>query len=504
MDKVSPYSRKTLRAMARLKEADLEKLASESGLTVDQTRKAVEELKEKGLVEVKVKVRKIVYPGSKLKSLGNKLPERIIVEKLKEIGGEAEIEELRRNVQIPNDDFSAGLGKAIEKGLIKLEKRNGERWLFLARDEEMGDEKLISKLVKAKKLDVSALSKDELSWLNSLVKRPEMIEFMVKREERVKIKSEGVKVARELREVETVSQLTRELIKSGKWREVTFEGYDLNAKSYQIYGGRSHPLREVIKEIREIFLEMGFEEINDSLIQLAFWNFDALFQPQDHPARDMQDTFYLESPAKRELTELDVVERVKETHLNGWITGSTGWGGSWRHEEACKLVLRTHTTVATIKKVYETGNKPLKAFIIGSVFRNEKMDYKHSAEFHQVDGIVIDRRANVRQLMGILKEFYNRLGLKRVRFMPSYFPYTEPSIQTSVYVEKLRDWVELAGMGIFRPEVTKPLGVDWPVLAWGCGVERIVMIKYDVSDIRELYRCDIGWLRRRPIRKYLY
>ena len=327
-----------------------------------------------------------------------------------------------------------------------------------------------------------------------LIKKTERVEIG-----EIRLTGRGRSLLSELPE-EGTSLLTPELLRWGRWRGVKFEPYDLEAPSYKAFPGRRHPLREVIEEVREIFVSLGFEEVEEPLVQLAFWNFDALFQPQDHPARDMQDTFYIEGTLEDSLEE-EIVRNVKLTHENGWTTGSRGWGGCWSIEEARKLVLRTHTTAVTVKALYENGDRPRRVFTIGSVFRNEKMDYKHSVEFHQVDGIVVEERANIRQLMGILTEFYRRLGMKRVKFMPSYFPYTEPSIQTSVYVEKLGDWVELAGMGIFRPEVTRPLGVTWPVLAWGCGIERIVMIRYDVEDIREFYRSDLGFLRRIPMRK---
>ena len=169
-------------------------------------------------------------------------------------------------------------------------------------------------------------------------------------------------------------------------------------------------------------------------------------------------------------------------------------------EEAERLVLRTHTTVVTGRKVYEAGDEPHKTFIIGGCFRNEKLTYKNTAEFYMVDGIIIDERANLRHLMGTIQEFYRRLGAEKIRFWPSYFPYTEPSVQVSVYIERLGTWVELMGMGIFRPEVTHPMGVKWPVLAWGGGIERIAMIRYDIDDIRELYKNDLRSLRGRPER----
>jgi len=499
---ISLYGRKVLLALRDTKACLLEEIAKKARLEVDQVRKAVEELKEKGLVVEEIKKLKKIRIGRKLIELNLKLPERSLVDFIREKGGEVDLNSVFLQSEIPSEDIRAAIGKALEKKWIEIIKQENRTVLRITEGavEESPEEKLLNKL-KLGEIDVSLLNEEDKRALERLKKRPGFVEEEEIEIRKIGITKKGLKEASKIRVIETVSSLTPQLIKSGMWKGVIFEEYDLNVKSYPIYPGRRHPLVEVIQEIREIFISLGFEETDDPFVQLAFWNFDALFQPQDHPARDMQDTFYLEYPSRGEIKERELIERIKDTHENGWITGSTGWGGRWSLDEAKKLVLRTHTTAATVKEVYRTGNKPRKVFIVGRVFRNEKMDYKHSAEFHQVDGIVIDRNANIRQLMGILTEFYKRLGLRRVKFMPSFFPYTEPSIQTSVYVEKLNDWVELAGMGIFRPEVTRPLGVEWPVLAWGCGIERIVMIRYDIDDIRLLYRGDLGWLRRRPIRR---
>ena len=134
-------------------------------------------------------------------------------------------------------------------------------------------------------------------------------------------------------------------------------------------------------------------------------------------------------------------------------------------------------------------------FSVGRVFRNEKLSYKHLVEFHQVEGVATDRKLSLRKLIGLQKEFYARMGITRIKFWPTFFPYTEPSLQSMVYNEKLGKWVELFGMGIFRPEVTKPLGIENPVLAWGGGLERIAMLRFGLDDVRELYSNKLSWLR---------
>jgi phenylalanyl-tRNA synthetase alpha chain len=234
------------------------------------------------------------------------------------------------------------------------------------------------------------------------------------------------------------------------------------------------------------------------IVELAFWNFDALFQPQDHPARDLADTFYMKAPHSGQLPNRELVRRVKETHENGWTTGSTGWRYRWDPEFAARCCLRTHTTSLSARTLATLREEdlPAKFFSIGKVFRNEAIDWSHLMEFYQTDGIVIGEGVTFRNLLGYLKAYLEGLGVEEYRFRPSYFPYTEMSVEAEVWVEERRSWMELFGAGIFRPEVVKPLlGEDIPVLAWGPGFDRIVMGHYGIRDLRVLYGNDLGLLR---------
>lgn len=291
-----------------------------------------------------------------------------------------------------------------------------------------------------------------------------------------------------------VNQLTPELLASGRWRDVILRRYDVTLPAAPRYPGKPHPLQRVIAEIRRAFFEMGFEEVASPMIDTAFWVFDALFQPQDHPAREMQDTFYLRVPERGRLPSDDVVNRVARTHEDGWETGSTGWRYHWSRQRAEQLVLRTHTTAATIRALAANPNPPRKIFCIGKTFRHENIDQTHLPEFMQIDGIIIDERATFAALLGTLAAFYKKMGAEEVRFRPSFFPYTEPSAEVFARMGSL-GWVEMCGAGVFRPEVTRPLGCRVPVLAWGGGVERIAMLRFGISDIRQLYWSDINWLR---------
>ena len=263
---------------------------------------------------------------------------------------------------------------------------------------------------------------------------------------------------------------------------------DVEAEVPQIFVARTHPLKDTIDEIREIFVTLGFSEIFGNMTQSSFWNFDALFTPQDHPARELQDTFYLDGLSTKKIATSDQIKKVSESHKKNWRY-------HWDINEARKMVLRTHTTCVTIKHLAENKPDESRLFSLGRVFRNEKVSYKHLVEFNQIEGIVVGKDANLRNLMGIQREFYKRIGITKIKFWPTFFPYTEPSLQTMVYNERLGKWVELFGMGIFRPEVTKPLGITKPVLAWGGGIERIAMLKYGLDDVREFYNNNLAWLR---------
>ena len=292
---------------------------------------------------------------------------------------------------------------------------------------------------------------------------------------------------------ESYNILTRDMLLSGSWKGKSARPYDINAPAETPVPAKRHIVSRLRKRVSQIFAEMGFEEMKGPEIQSAFWNFDALFQPQDHPARDLADTFYLKGSAALPKDDA-LVQRIKRIH-------EKSWGGAWTEEEASRKVLRTHTTAVSASYLYNfcRNKAPKKYFSIGKVYRNEATDYKHLAEFNQVEGIVAWEGATFRDLLGCLKEFYRKLGFEKIRFEPSYFPYTEPSLQVTVFFEKKQQWLELGGAGIFRPEVSIPLCERYPVLAWGLSLERPLMLLNDMEDIRDFYKSNVGWLRKQKI-----
>ncbi|WMV17131.1 hypothetical protein MTR67_010516 [Solanum verrucosum] len=267
-----------------------------------------------------------------------------------------------------------------------------------------------------------------------------------------------------------------------------------------------HCSRHVRRQVQTIFLNMGFEEMpTNNYVESSFWNFDALFQPQQHPARDSHDTFFLKVPSSTKMLPEDYVERVKEIHESGGYQ-SRGYGYDWKREEANKNLLRTHTTAVSSRMLYALAQKPFapkKYYSIDRVFRNEAVDRTHLAEFHQIEGLICDRGLTLGDLIGVLHDFFSRLGMSKLRFKPAYNPYTEPSMEIFSYHEGFKKWVEVGNSGMFRPEMLLPMGLpeDVRVIAWGLSLERPTMILYGIDNIRDLFgpKVDLGLIKRNPI-----
>lgn len=459
------------------------------GISESSVASAVSSLYQKGLVSVSSRETRYVRLTDEGKHHSeNGLPERRLLRMILERGGMLPIEEARKAY---HDDFffNIALGWLNRKGWGIVKAINGVPQIVVERDPLEGVDEVVLRMLASQGVsDIRLLDSNGVRLLSSrgLVKIVEEVERVVS------LTNAGMAVELKV----AVTQLTPELIRDGEWRNFGLKPYDVRADVEPIYPGKLHPLTEFIKEVKEIFTEMGFTEVKGPLVESCFWNFDALFTPQDHPAREMQDTFYLSNLSSTELVDRELVERVRRTHEDGWETGSTGWGGEWSEEAAKRLVLRTHTTCVSVRYLYEHRNPPVKVFSVDRVFRNERVSFKSLAEFHQIEGIIMDRNVTLRDLKGVLTEFYRKLGLEKIQFWPSYFPYTEPSMNSVVYVPQVGRWLELCGMGVFRPEVTKPLGIEHPVLAWGGGLERLLMLRLGVRDVRILYQNDLGWLRR--------
>jgi len=304
--------------------------------------------------------------------------------------------------------------------------------------------------------------------------------------------SKGPKYARTISKVE--AELTVEMLQSGAWKDAQFKKYNFNAEGIQPVSGALHPLMKVREEFRNIFFEMGFREMpTNRFVESCFWNFDTLFVPQQHPARDLQDTFFIKDPATAETRNREYLAKVKSVHEDGGEFGSIGYRYPWRESETSKLVLRTHTTATSAAMLYEIANqpggfRPCKMYSIDRVFRNETVDATHLAEFHQVEGVVADENITLGDLIGFMEVFFKKMGLTNLKFKPAYNPYTEPSLEIFAYHPGLKKLVEIGNSGMFRPEMLEPMGLPKNVraLGWGLSLERPTMIRYGISNIRDL------------------
>ena len=480
-----PIEQKILKTLADKKTLTPEELAEVTKLSLDQTRRGIEWLKFKNLANVTESEKIIVTLGKRGNEAFEKgLPERQLVNHLRSLDGYSC--EMNAAKDYLKNEFGPAIANAKKNGWIEVH----ENRLMLKGYHDLSSEEKIIKTISKTPIGVSADELEDKNALESLKKRPDFVVLTSKKSALVDLTEQGMEAAKSVPDnidFESVSETSNKVEQEAK----VVRAIDVEAAAPVIFAAKSHPLRDVIDEVREIFVSLGFSEIIGNNVQSSFWNFDALFTPQDHPAREMQDTFYLADVKAKTTAKPDQIKKVADAHKKGW-------NYQWQNEEARRLVLRTHTTCVTIRELADQKHDEARLFSIGKVFRNEKLSYKHLAEFHQVEGVVVGKNVTLRDLMGLQTEFYHKMGIKKIKFWPTFFPYTEPSLQSMIYNEKLGKWVELFGMGIFRQEVTKPLGIKNPVLAWGGGIERIAMLRYGLTDVRELYENKFGWLRSVP------
>ncbi|KAI2607690.1 tRNA synthetases class II core domain (F)-domain-containing protein [Hypoxylon fragiforme] len=319
---------------------------------------------------------------------------------------------------------------------------------------------------------------------------------------------------------EEATDLTADMITTGSWKTATFKPYNFKASGADQRSGALHPLNKVRAEFRQIFFEMGFEEMpTDRFVESGFWNFDALFVPQQHPARDLQDTFYISDPqaadkpratSPEDEKDYDAYwENVKAVHQDGKY-GSIGYRYPWSGDESLRLVLRTHTTAISANMLHKlAANRgpdgvppPARYFSIDRVFRNESVDATHLAEFHQVEGVIADTNLTLGGLMEFMDIFFGKMGITDLKYKPAYNPYTEPSMEIFSYHKGLGKLIEIGNSGMFRPEMLESMGFpkEMRVYGWGLSLERPTMIKYGISNIRELlgHKVDLNFVESSP------
>ncbi|MCK5624349.1 phenylalanine--tRNA ligase subunit alpha [Candidatus Pacearchaeota archaeon] len=494
IESLSPNERKILPYL----EEEINLICEKSELDNTSVLRALEYLQNKKIIELNFEKKKTVeigINGSLYKSKG--LPERRLLHLLdkKHI---ISLSEAQKESKLSNDEFKASLGALKKKALIEL--KNGKISLN-ANKEEISKKSFEESLIESLPLDYESLSPEQIHGLKSLENRKGIIQIKEIKIPHINITKLGKEISEsKIKSQKLIEQLTPETLKKDSlWKGKKFRRYDILSPLPAISGGKRHFVNQSIDYAKKIWTDMGFKEMSGNLIVSSFWNFDTLFTAQDHPVREMQDTFFINK--EKELPDKELVKAIKDSHEKG-VAGSKGWEYNWEEKQAKKAVLRTHTTCLSSQTLAKLKEKdlPVKFFALGKCFRNETVDWSHGFEFNQTEGIVVDKNANFRHLLGYLKQFFDKMGFKKIRMRPAYFPYTEPSVEIDVWHPEKRVWLELGGAGIFRPEVTIPLlGKNIPVLAWGPGFDRILMDYYEIKDLRELYKNDLSKLRKMKI-----
>ncbi|MBR9676861.1 phenylalanine--tRNA ligase subunit alpha [Candidatus Woesearchaeota archaeon] len=481
-----------------------EELLEKSHLQEVELQRALQWLENKKLISGALQTNELLEldeNGKKYRKGG--LPEKKFLQTIK--NDSLTYDQLIKKSKLEKQEISACIGLLKQKAAIQVTKEKEPLFTITTAGKALLLKNSLEEelLQEHYPLNVKDLKPEQQFAYENLIKRKNMLKTIIQKKRSYTLTSLGKKATQtKLSSKNIINSLTSKELKSGSWKNKKFRRYDVTINVPAIHGGKRHFVNQATEYIKKIWIEMGFVEMTGDLVQSAFWNLDTLFVPQDHPARAMQDSFYIKNPKKAKLPEWH--KKIKEVHENGADTGSSGWGTPWSSEIASENMLRTHTTVLSsqfLRKIHDGEyTMPAKFFSVNKVFRNEALDWKHLFEFNQVEGIVVDPNGNLEQLKGYLAEFFGKMGFKKIRMKPAHFPYTEPSVEVEGYNEIKKEWVELTGAGIFRPEMTKPLlGVEVPVLAWGIGMERVIMEYFNIVDIRDLYYNDLKQLREMKI-----
>ena len=487
--------------------ASVEELIVECGFPDTAVMRAALTLKEKDLVKVYAEQQTQI----KLTNEGefhskNGLPERRLIKAVATLGGKADLSETAEKAKLEPQFLQIALSWALRKKWALYESstntlRIADPRLHQGTIPEENDEALLNFLCARKQTTTNDLT-NELQTAVETLKKRRLLTVENKTKRKLEITHSGLHAALDKREtVQEVTQLTPEHILTGKWKEIRLQKYNIQAPVAKTWAGKKHPYLSFLEEVRMKLVQLGFKEMTGTNVETAFFNFDALYTPQDHPARENSDIYYVKDPQYGEAScYKTAVENVKKTHEDGWQTGSTGWGYKYSTREAERLILRGHGTCLSARTLLNKDLEiPSKHFSIARVFRPEVTDKTHLSEFNQVEGIVVDENLTLKDLLGVLEKFAKEIArADKVRFKPDYFPFTEPSVELSAYKEGY-GWIEFGGSGIFRPEVTLPLGVKVPVIAWGLGVDRLFMMRAGIDDIRSIFSQDLDWLRKKEV-----
>ena len=481
--------------------ASVEEVAQKTGLADSAVARSSLALTEQELVrEHTARTTEVFCTEEGHDYLANGLPERRVATVVSHAGGKLPALEAVEEAGLPLDFVSIVTGWLARKGWGKIEKATSGAILTVSKNPPKDEDEEVLERIGQVSVPIEELPKNLRQAVDRLLKR-NILASKERVQRKLQITRQGVDAIPTQAPVSEVSALTSEMILSGDWERVPLRSYNVSSLVPSLKPGKYHPYLRFLRLVKRKLVALGFTEAVGPLIETTFINDDCLYMPQDHPAREIHDLYYLKHPSKASLEPwTDIVEKVAQAHENGWKTGSTGWGYKYSREEASKLVLRSHGTALSVRSLLSSELKiPGKYFAIARCFRPELPDRTHLTEFNQAEGIVLDPHLSLRNLLGVLEMFAREVaGADKVRFKPDYFPFTEPSVELQAYKEGY-GWMEFGGSGIFRPEVTEPLGVKMPVIAWGLGIDRLYMMNQKIQDIRQLFTTDLEWIRQQKV-----
>lgn len=417
--------------------------------------------------------------------------------------------EICEKLDLQQSDIGSAYGILSKTGVCALDEN---KKAYLKNNQLPTDIADIATLLKkglSAPIDERSLSEKEKTLISGIAKKRGATGSPYKITEREEVVYRLTKTGEETKQAiieanitgEEIGVLTPAIIASGTWKNSQFRPYGLDAPVSRQIPGRHNPYGNYIRWVKDKLTALGFEEFDGPLVENEFWNGDALFMPQFHSARDIHDVYYVKEPRHCKEIEEPWLSNIAAVHTNGGNTGSRGWQYQFDHEFTKRQVLRSQGTVLSAHQL--TKHQLLKAkqsgkyFGVVRCFRYDEVDATHGADFYQTEGIVIGKEANLKDLLGLLKMFATEIaGATDFKYVPGYFPFTEPSIEIHIKHPVL-GWFELGGSGIFRPEVSKSLGIDEPVLAWGLGIDRMALMHLGLNDIRELFTPNIESVRTR-------
>lgn len=503
-----PLETKVLLSYTQADELTAERLQTELGYKEGHANQAFSWLDGKGLVTVVSRTPHTLY---EITDVGramaqNGTPEERIIARVKDSGA-ATLPELATALGLENKDVGSAFGQLAKDGVLRLTAEKKAEYTGAAIPARISTAKALFTKAAASadgQLTAAVLTAEEQKVVASFAKKRGAADSPFKLIERetvvyrltdasadviAALKSAGV-TGKELGEV------TPALLASGEWKNQRFRGYNITIPPARIVPGRANPYVQFLESVKDKLCSLGFQEFDGPLVETEFWNGDALFMPQFHAARDIHDVYRIKNPTHAKNIEEPYLSNVAAAHENGGASGSRGWNYRFDREFTRRLVLRSQGTVLSAHQLH-TAEIPGKYFGIVRCFRYDKVDATHLSDFYQTEGIVLGEDVNLRTLLGFLEMFAKEIaGATDVKYVPGYFPFTEPSIEVHIKHPVL-GWFELGGSGIFRPEVTKAMGVDVPVAAWGIGIDRMALMALGLNDLRELFSENIEEVRLR-------